>query len=358
MTYVDNTEKSPVALSFCPGVLGLERGIERAVGRKFRVAAYVEREAFIDANLLAGMEAGLLDAAPIWTNLKTFDPRPFRDRVDLITGGYPCQPFSNAGQRKGILDPRHLYPYIERAVPVIRPSACFFENVRGHVTCGLPEVIASLEGLGYRVHWGIFSAEETGAPHKRERVFIMAVANGAGLGWLDVSRVQSEVVGGSYLAYTGYHRHRPQLECKSEEQQTERSEEFSPGSELADDHGFTRRTGQHEQKGRDESTGQAVGQADSFSEGLEIRRKQSAWKKQQAVERSYYTNRWPARPGEVQYEWERPRTISYAEEQSEPPLGCAINGYRFREDLLRALGNSVVEHTAEIAFRTLLEKFK
>ena len=123
------------------------------------------------------MEAGCLDPAPIWTDVKTFPWHQFRDRVDVLTGGYPCQPFSSAGLRKGTDDPRHLWPFISSGIQVVRPRLCFFENVEGHISLGLREVIADLESLGYETAWGIFSASEVGAPHQRKRVFIMAYRN-------------------------------------------------------------------------------------------------------------------------------------------------------------------------------------
>ena len=124
------------------------------------------------------MEAGLLDAAPIWTNLKTFPWSEFCDRVDILSGGYPCQPFSAAGKRLGTEDPRHLWPFIAAGIVSMRPRVCFFENVEGHISLGLREVISELEGLGYKVAWGIFSAREVGAPHQRKRVFILAKREG------------------------------------------------------------------------------------------------------------------------------------------------------------------------------------
>ncbi len=71
-------------------------------------------------------------------------------------------------------DPRHLWPYIANGIDAMRPSLCFFENVEGHITIGLRDVLNDLGELGYRATWGIFSAAEVGAPHQRKRVFVLA----------------------------------------------------------------------------------------------------------------------------------------------------------------------------------------
>ena len=167
------TEELPTVISFCSGYGGIERGIELA-GVEHRVIAYVEIEAFAIANLVAKMESGQLDPAPIWTDLKTFPAHLFRGAVDIITSGYPCQPFSAAGQRKGEDDPRHLWPTVREHIETIRPDRCFFENVEGHISLGLSSVISDLEEDGYRTTWGIFSAREVGAPHQRKRIYILA----------------------------------------------------------------------------------------------------------------------------------------------------------------------------------------
>jgi len=120
------------------------------------------------------MEGGQLDAAPIWSDLKSFPWAKFRGLVDILTGGYPCQPFSGAGLRLGKDDPRHLWPFIADGIRAMRPRACFFENVEGHISLGLSTVISDLEEMGYNVSWGIFSASECGASHIRKRVFILA----------------------------------------------------------------------------------------------------------------------------------------------------------------------------------------
>jgi len=174
---VGTAEELPTVISFCSGYGGIERGIE-LTGVEHRVIAYVEIEAFAIANLVAKMESGELDPAPIWTDLKTFPAHLFRGAVDIITGGYPCQPFSAAGERKGEDDSRHLWPYIRQHIETIRPDRCFFENVEGHISLGLSSVISDLEADGYRTTWGIFSAREVGAPHQRKRVFIMADTSG------------------------------------------------------------------------------------------------------------------------------------------------------------------------------------
>jgi site-specific DNA-cytosine methylase len=173
---VDTTKELPTVIAFCAGYGGIERGLDLA-GVEHRVVAYVEIEAFAIANLVAKMETGQLDPAPIYTDLKTFPAHLFRDRVDIITGGYPCQPFSAAGKRKGTDDPRHLWPYIRRHIESIRPVQCFFENVEGHISLGLSTVVSDLEEDGYTTTWGIFSAREVGAPHQRKRVYIMANSN-------------------------------------------------------------------------------------------------------------------------------------------------------------------------------------
>ena len=94
--------------------------------------------------------------------------------VDVITGGYPCQPFSNAGMRKGTQDERHLWPYVRDALGAIRPAAAVLENVRGHLTLGFDVVLADLADLGWSARWGVVRAADAGAPHSRARLFILA----------------------------------------------------------------------------------------------------------------------------------------------------------------------------------------
>jgi DNA (cytosine-5)-methyltransferase 1 len=101
--------------------------------------------------------------------------------VDVITGGYPCQPFSNAGMRKGKDDERHLWPYVRDAIGAIRPRRAVLENVRGHLTLGFADVLADLAHMGISARWGIVRAADAGAPHNRARLFIVADTRGGSL---------------------------------------------------------------------------------------------------------------------------------------------------------------------------------
>ena len=160
-------------VSLCAGYGGIDLGLRRCIP-SLRTIAYSEIEAFACEVLLARMEGGQIDAAPIWPDVRSFPWEQFRDRVDILSGGYPCQPFSAAGKRLGQEDPRHLWPSIARGISILRPRLCFFENVEGHISLGLREVIDDLDGLGYAATFGVFSAAELGACHERKRLFILA----------------------------------------------------------------------------------------------------------------------------------------------------------------------------------------
>lgn len=308
-------------LSLCAGMRGLERGIERA-GINLAIASYVEIEAFIIWNLVKQMEQGVLAPAPVWTNLKTFPWEKFHGRIHGIIGGYPCQPFSVAGKQAGTADPRHLWPYIKEGIHSVRPLWCFFENVPGHINIGYREVRSDLEGIGYTVKEGIFSAEEVGAPHQRKRLFILAVRKGFdqvnSSCWMS-GGIQDEI-------------------SKREGYGTTRT------SGILDDTGCN-----GSEPYNQISTGR--NSAELASEELGNANDIRLWRegnKEQSPEQLNKNDKWPARPGQEQHEWEEPRIKSR--------MGFTINGYNYREDLLRMAGNGVVEQTAELAWRELWNK--
>jgi len=112
---------------------------------------------------------------PIKSDVKELanDPERLVPDCDILTAGYPCQPFSQAGNRKGKEDPRHIWPHIRKIVASKRPSWVVFENVYGHISLGLDAVLLDLETEGYATRTFIVPASGIGAPHKRDRVWIV-----------------------------------------------------------------------------------------------------------------------------------------------------------------------------------------
>ena len=110
---------------------------------------------------------------PIHGDIRELDGAAYRG-VTLITGGYPCQPFSQAGKRQGAADDRHLWPEMLRVVKQARPASVLAENVAGHITLGLDEVLADLEAEGYACRAVVVPACAVNAPHRRDRVWVVA----------------------------------------------------------------------------------------------------------------------------------------------------------------------------------------
>ena len=182
-------------MALCPGVGGLELGLELALGPAYQTVVYVERNPFVSGVLAARMQDGDLAPAPIWDDLTTFDGRPWRGRVDLISAGFPCQPFSQAGKGESTCDPRYLWDDVARVVGEVGPRFVFLENVSRLVSaCFVPkdpstrgevfgQVLADLAALGYVGAWGCLRAADVGAPHRRDRVFVLGATPDA-LDWL------------------------------------------------------------------------------------------------------------------------------------------------------------------------------
>jgi DNA (cytosine-5)-methyltransferase 1 len=100
------------------------------------------------------------------------------ERPNVICGGYPCQPFSTAGKRRGEEDPRHLWPWVREAISRLRPDYAILENVRGHLSMGGLSVVAELATIGYDCEWRVVSAASVGANHRRDRIIIVAYPDG------------------------------------------------------------------------------------------------------------------------------------------------------------------------------------
>ena len=118
---------------------------------------------------------------------KTFNGRPWCGCVDILTAGYPCQPFSTSGKRRADQDPRHLWPEVARIIRETQPDQVFLENVAGHLDLGFDQVARDLEEMGFDVEADLFTALEVGASHRRERLFILADTNRQHSGELSVN---------------------------------------------------------------------------------------------------------------------------------------------------------------------------
>lgn len=280
-------------LSLCSGIGGFDIGL-RGIFPNMRTVVHVEGEAFCVNHLVKKMQAGKLDACPIYPDLCRFPWSEFAGAVDIITGGFPCQPFSLAGQRKSTEDDRHLWPYITNGIRQTKPQLVIFENVSGIASAPSPgfhsvlhNVLSDLEGLGYQPTAGQFTASEVGAPHQRKRWFIIGVCN---------------------------------TDCNSKPDGTINAEKprvWKP--ELVNTNN--------------------------------PRWQQQRWpiptsEVHPAIERASF----PMPPGPIQHEWEPPRT-------TEPRLGGNSNGVSNRVDRLRALGNAVVPAVVERAVRELLGRY-
>ena len=152
--------------SLFSGIGGLELGLERAgVGH---TVWQVERDPFCRQVLARHWPDATRYEDVTTVDWSTVEP------VEVMCGGYPCQPFSSAGRRQGERDPRHLWPFFADAIRVVRPRFVVLENVAGHLVLGFDRVLGDLASLGFDAEWSLVSAASVGAPHKRLRLFCVA----------------------------------------------------------------------------------------------------------------------------------------------------------------------------------------
>ena len=144
----------------------------------WRTVCAVEWEPYPASVLCARQNDGLLPPFPIWDDVQTFDGKPWRGIVDVVSGGFPCQDISVAGNGDGLDGERSgMWREMARIIGEVRPRYAFVENSPMLVTRGLERVLADLTAMGYDSRWGVISAADIGAKHKRERVWIVASSN-------------------------------------------------------------------------------------------------------------------------------------------------------------------------------------
>jgi DNA (cytosine-5)-methyltransferase 1 len=161
-------------LDLFSGIGGFSLGLERTGG--FETVAFCENEEFPCKVLRKNWPD-----IPIYNDVRDLTAEKLNadgiGGIDVITGGYPCQPFSLAGKRRGAEDDRHLWPEMQRLVATIRPAWVIGENVAGHISMGLDDVLSDLEALGYTTQAFVIPACAVNALHRRDRVWIIGHAN-------------------------------------------------------------------------------------------------------------------------------------------------------------------------------------
>jgi DNA (cytosine-5)-methyltransferase 1 len=141
----------------------------------WKTVCAVEWEPYPASVLVARQNDGILPPFPIWDDVQTFDGKPWRGLVDVVSGGFPCQDISSAGKGAGITGSRSgMWSHMARIIGEVRPQFVFVENSPLLVSRGAGLVIGDLAEMGYDCQWAIISASELGAPHQRDRFWLMA----------------------------------------------------------------------------------------------------------------------------------------------------------------------------------------
>ena len=326
-------------LSICTGYGGIELGLKPIMPR-IRTVCYVENEVGASKILGARIRDGILDDAPIWTDLRTFDAKAWRGKIHLVTGGFPCQPHSIAGKKRGADDPRELSGEVLRIAEELGCPTLFLENVETIKRFYWDTIRPQLHRLGYKTKEGIFSAEEAGAPHRRRRFFILA--------YHDNSRV-------STFGYEG----QQEWSERTEERQDRSLSELAgqgQGAQLENtivngNRGGSQGLYQEDRTRRSDSTVQTQRSSINLGDTSIERLEGNGFSRQtKSCERSRTVPLYPPRPDDTRG-WER----VYTEMQTLIPTFCrVVDGSTPQVDgQLRAIGNGVVPAVAGKAWSVL-----
>jgi len=285
--------------------------------------------------------------------------------VDILTGGYPCQPFSHAGKRKGTDDVRHLWPHVLRAIRDLGPRLVVLENVRGHLTLGFDTVLADLASVGWSAEWGLVRASDAGACHQRARLFIVAYPGSGSLAWPaeqhDGLRLAGERGGGAAADASGQRHGRgqdagvvgrvgPASDVVGRQARAAREIAGDRGSADVADATRAERRGQEP-----EYLGSAIGSAAELGERTRInwgdyRPAIARWER--TIGRPAPAPTEPGRTGQPRLspafvEWMMGLPAGHV---TDPAIGIS------RNDQLKALGNGVVPQQAALALSLLLPR--
>lgn len=271
------------------------------------------------------------------------DPRRFiPEPIGILTAGYPCQPFSQAGARRGEADPRHIFPHILRIVAQTRPTFTVFENVYGHISMGLDNVLHAMEGEGYTVKPFVVPASGVGARHKRDRIWILGYAEHDG-------PLATEVARGSFKASDtgkeGSHQ-TSKLEGASRPEHS-RDVEQGTGTE---DVGNAAHNGCN---GRPEAVGRKGSQGEQEQPQLEVRSEPSRPSEDVAYTQGIGVQGHRSSGEQIAYSHEGQKISlcsgernSATQWETEPRLDRVVDGVPNRVDRIKGLGNAIVPQVA------------
>lgn len=316
-------------LSLFSGAGGGLLGTTHLLG--WETVCYVEWDDYAAQVLQARIEDGYLHDAPIWDDVCSFDGGPWRGHVDVITAGFPCQPFSVAGAMGASLDERNGWPDTARIIRDIRPQHVYLENVPGLLAGShgyFGTVLKELASLGYDARWGVLSAADVGAPHRRDRLWIHGHADSD---WKPViakhaSRLPCMAANADSLGI------RKQQEPRSERKgspivEPDCEDAANASSQRCEARGLSEREGAE----KSESRVGCEDVADAGGSGLEGRRT-------------------PQRAPE-----EHPWACDSRWWTTEPSVGRVADGVASRVDRIRAIGNGQVPLVASAAWEKLTE---
>jgi DNA (cytosine-5)-methyltransferase 1 len=264
------------------------------------------------------------------------------DSIDIITGGYPCQPFSIAGRQKCEQDPRHLWPEYFRLVKELRPTWVIGENVSGHIKLGLDTVIEDLESEDYSVRPFSISASSIGANHQRERIWILAYSERNGLLAAEKQRSFEKTISNQSKGKNdtlNVERTSSVSETKSDVENSRRSQ--WPRAELRGENENETRKENANQFERSSSTSE-VDVANTNDERL-----QRQWQSRNQFTPRFNSSRESSEEGQG--------TVGQGWWESEPNMGRVAHGIPKRVDRLKSLGNSLVPQIPYYIGKTILE---
>lgn len=286
----------------------------------WRTIAAVEYNAYARSVLLARQNDGTLPPFPIWDDVRTFDGNPWRGLVDVVSGGFPCQDISAAGKGAGLDGERSgLWSEMARIIREVRPRHVFVENSPMLTSRGLGVVLGDLAAMGFDAEWGIISAADTGAPHLRERIWI--VANSQCIE--NIKRSDNDMLGG----WTGEAQQIGMGDCTSNMADT--------NSEYA-----------HRCRIGREAWGIESSNSDSTDMAYAMRERE---REQRIVHSSTDSQEWE----ESSKRPDRPCSYGFGRWPTEPGMGRVVNGMAYRADRLKAIGNGQVSRVAATAWRIL-----